>query len=76
VSIPSCPACDLLSARVVVATTRYVKLRGQLSIARLADGSVRVSALNMLVEEAETDRGRAVEEYSHHNDGHAETAKA
>jgi uncharacterized protein YjbI with pentapeptide repeats len=74
--VPSCRTCDLLSARVTASTTLYVKLRGQLSIAKLTDGAVRVSALNTLVDQAEINRERAVEEYTQHKDGHADAGKA
>ena len=75
-STQSCSTCDMLGAKVVAATTRYVKLRGHLSIARMADGSERVAELDTLVERAEIDRVGAEKEYSQHKDGHAEAAKA
>jgi hypothetical protein len=71
VSVPSCPTCDLLSEKVVAATTRYAKLRGDLSIAKLACGADRVSELDTLVDHAEVDRVCAVEKYSQHKNSHA-----
>ena len=71
-SVPSCPTCDLLSARVVDAATRHIKLSGHLELAKLEHDAKRVSELEPLVKQAGVDRVLAEKEYSQHKDSHAE----
>jgi hypothetical protein len=70
-SSPSCHTCDLLSEQVVATTTLHIRLGSRLVIAGLVGDGERVSQLGPLLEQANSDRERAVQEYTAHKNGHA-----
>jgi hypothetical protein len=75
-SIRSCSTCDLLSEEVLAATTLHIRLGSRLVIASLVRDTARVSQLTPLLEQAGSDRERAVQEYTTHKNGHPNAAQA
>jgi hypothetical protein len=75
VSVPSCPTYDLLSEKVLTATTRYIKLGSRLEIAKLERDTERISELEPRLERAGIDRESAEEEYRQHRNNHEDAAR-